>query len=109
MLQRREAQRLDVRLVHERGEGIADLAAIAGCGRIVRRALDDFAYVLLHALMDHHERAIARPVGGDFRVPDPRPVDELEEIVPGLHFAVHPGGIEAKAAELRLRSGCRRR
>ena len=99
---RRNAFRLDCRLVHEARIGRANSAV-----GVLRLLVDDLARALSRQIVEDVERAVAGLVGRDRRVLRPSAVGILIEIVPGHDARIHAGKVEAKRAILRL--GRRRR
>src|SRR5690606_25291040 len=87
-LERGGAEGLDALLGHERGVEVADLLGLTGGvrGGGVR---DDVADALLGQVAQHHEGAVAGPVGGDLVLADVGAVDEAGEVVLRPHGGVH--------------------
>ena len=96
-LERRDALRLDARLVHEGGVVVGDLLRLRA-GRRSGGLLDDGAGALERVLGEHAEDAPARLVGGDLGGLLPGAVRVAEEVVAGRDGAVHALDVEPDAA-----------
>ena len=96
VLQRRDAQRLEPRLVHEALVEVADLLAVRAGGRLrPRLGLDDGSHGLLAAIAEDAERAVTGPIGGDRRVVDPPAVHVAKEVVLGTDRQVHARDVDS--------------
>ena len=104
--QRLETVRLDGRLVHERGVVVADLLRLRR--RRSRRLFEQLRGPLLHGVGQALADAGAAAIGRDLRLREPGAVGVEEEVVAGLHRAVHRVEIERVTGDGRHRRRDRR-